>query len=95
MIAENSGSSRIASKSGSVSGVLLESLLGLHALAEMLQRRVLPARGGSRRTREVVEEAGVAGAFVKELLVRLGGLVVVLVREVDEPLRVPLPRRRR
>src|SRR6476659_4473459 len=58
----------------------------------MHQRRLLPAQP-ALRAREVVEEARIAGQFVEELLVRLGGLVVILVREVDEPFRVPLPRR--
>ncbi len=92
MIAENSGSSRIASKSGSSRAFSLEDGVGFDRLAQVLERVLLAAQQ-ALGAGEVVEEPGMARGLGEQALVDLDRLLVILVREVDDPFRRPLPRR--
>ena len=68
--------------------------VGLDGLAQVLERVLLAAQQ-ALGAGQVVEEPGFARRLGEELLVHLDSLLVVLVREVNEPFRVPLPGRRR
>src|SRR5262245_13491073 len=60
-----------------------------------MRNRVVLSPEAALGAREVVEEPGVAGLLLEEVLVRLDRFLPVLVREVHETFGVPLPRGRR